>query len=100
MDTEKLRKLLRYGFTTVPHGKSNEIVKVLYERGMKIVDLSADFRLKNPKDYVKWYGWEHPFPELYWQNPSMEFLEFHRPDIQRAYCGFVSWLYGGDIFAS
>ena len=39
-------------------------MKDFYDLGIKIVDLSADFRYANPKDYVKWYGWEHPFPEL------------------------------------
>ncbi|MGB7953149.1 MAG: N-acetyl-gamma-glutamyl-phosphate reductase, partial [Candidatus Nitrosopolaris sp.] len=56
MDLEKLANSCDMVFTSVPHGKSNEIVKELFERGMRIVDLSADFRLKNPKDYVKWYG--------------------------------------------
>ena len=36
-------------FTSVPHGKANKIVKDLYDRGMKIIDLSADFRLKIPR---------------------------------------------------
>src|SRR5262249_61028693 len=63
--------------------KSNEIVKELYERGMKIIDLSADFRLKNPKDYIKWYGWEHPFPELLAKS-VYGVPEFHRSDIIRA----------------
>ena len=41
-----------------------KIVNELFKSGIKIIDLSADFRLKNPKDYVKWYGWEHPYPDL------------------------------------
>jgi N-acetyl-gamma-glutamyl-phosphate/LysW-gamma-L-alpha-aminoadipyl-6-phosphate reductase len=50
---------------------------------MKIIDLSADFRLKNPKDYIKWYGWEHPFPELLAKS-VYGVPEFHRSDIMRA----------------
>ena len=50
---------------------------------IKIVDLSADFRLKNAKDYVKWYGWEHPFPELL-QKSVYGVPEFHRDEIKQA----------------
>ena len=64
LDTEKLSDKCDLVFTALPHGKSSSIVKDLYDRGMRIIDLSADFRLKDPKDYVKWYGWEHPFPEM------------------------------------
>ncbi|MEE9251752.1 MAG: N-acetyl-gamma-glutamyl-phosphate reductase [Thermodesulfobacteriota bacterium] len=50
-------------FAALPHGKSSEIVKTLVkERGKKVVDLGADFRLTHPL-YVEWYG-EHPCPEL------------------------------------
>jgi N-acetyl-gamma-glutamyl-phosphate/LysW-gamma-L-alpha-aminoadipyl-6-phosphate reductase len=83
MDTERLANSCDMVFTSVPHGKSNEIVKELYERGMKIVDLSADFRLKNPKDYPKWYGWEHPYPEILAKS-VYGVPEFHRSDIERA----------------
>lgn len=51
-------------FTAVPHGLAVGIVPPLMERGLGIVDLSADFRLKNPADYVTWYGFEHPRPDL------------------------------------
>ncbi|MGA7369185.1 MAG: N-acetyl-gamma-glutamyl-phosphate reductase [Nitrososphaeraceae archaeon] len=64
LDTEKLSDKCDLVFSSLPHGKSSSIVKDLYDRGMRIIDLSADFRLKDPKDYVKWYGWEHPFPEM------------------------------------
>jgi N-acetyl-gamma-glutamyl-phosphate reductase len=46
-----------------PHGASAELVKELRERGMKVVDLSADFRLRDPAVYELWYR-EHPAPEL------------------------------------
>ena len=50
-------------FTAVPHGTATEIVKALYDRGIKIIDLSADYRLHNQEAYDKWYGWEHPHPD-------------------------------------
>jgi LysW-gamma-L-alpha-aminoadipyl-6-phosphate/LysW-L-glutamyl-5-phosphate reductase len=83
LDMEKLVNSCDIVFTSVPHGKSNKIVKELYGRGMKIIDLSADFRLRNPKDYVKWYGWEHPFPELL-SKSVYGVPELHREDIKKS----------------
>ena len=83
LDMEKLVNSCDIVFTSVPHGKSNKIVKELYGRGIKIIDLSADFRLKNPKDYVKWYGWEHPFPELL-SKSVYGVPELHREDIKKS----------------
>jgi len=51
-------------FTAVPHGESVKIMPRLIESGLKIIDLSADFRLRNPEDYEKWYGYKHPYPDL------------------------------------
>jgi N-acetyl-gamma-glutamyl-phosphate/LysW-gamma-L-alpha-aminoadipyl-6-phosphate reductase len=83
LDMEKLSNSCDLVFTSVPHGKSNKIVKDLYNRGIKIIDLSADFRLKNPKDYVRWYGWEHPFPEML-SRSVYGVPELHREDIRKA----------------
>jgi N-acetyl-gamma-glutamyl-phosphate reductase len=46
-----------------PHGAAAPIVAQLRERGVKVVDLSADFRLRDPGLYEEWYR-EHPAPEL------------------------------------
>ncbi len=51
-------------FTAVPHGAAASIVPELLEAGVRVVDLSADFRLKDPKAYSTWYGREHPCPDL------------------------------------
>ena len=83
LNMEKLANSCDMVFTSVPHGKSNKIVKDLYARGIKIIDMSADFRLKNPKDYVKWYGWEHPVPELL-SKSVYGVPELHREEIKRA----------------
>ena len=64
VDTDKMASGCDLVFTAVPHGKAVEIVKKLYDAGVKVIDLSADYRLKNPKAYVEYYGWEHPHPEL------------------------------------
>lgn len=46
-------------FLALPHGESQAFVPALLERGVQVVDLGADFRLKDAKDYVQWYGHEH-----------------------------------------
>ncbi len=51
-------------FLAVPHGSSVRITPELVETGVRIIDLSADFRLRNPDAYPLWYGWEHPAPDL------------------------------------
>jgi N-acetyl-gamma-glutamyl-phosphate reductase len=46
-----------------PHGAAAETVAVLHERGIKVVDLSADFRLRDLATYEEWYV-QHPAPQL------------------------------------
>ena len=46
-----------------PHGASAPVVAELHERGVRVVDLSADFRLRELDTYDAWYG-EHGAPEL------------------------------------
>jgi N-acetyl-gamma-glutamyl-phosphate reductase len=47
-----------------PHGAAAPTVAALRERGVSVVDLSADFRLRDPETYARWYG-EHGAPELF-----------------------------------
>lgn len=51
-------------FLALPHGESQSLVPDLLDRVPHIVDLSADFRLKDPSLYPAWYGAEHTTPEL------------------------------------
>ena len=83
LDYEKMSDKCDLVFTAVPHGTATEIVKALYDRGMKIIDLSADYRLHNPEDYQKWYGWEHPHPE-YLAKSVFGVPEIHREQIKNA----------------
>src|SRR6056297_199011 len=50
-------------FCALPHKTSQEVIRDL-PRGLKVVDLSADFRLRDPQEYEKWYGTPHAAPEL------------------------------------
>ncbi len=83
LDYDRLSDGCDLVFTAVPHGTATEIVKALYDRGVKIVDLSADYRLHDPGDYGKWYGWDHPHPD-YLQNAVYGVPELHREEIGRA----------------
>ncbi|MFO0569909.1 MAG: N-acetyl-gamma-glutamyl-phosphate reductase [Polyangiaceae bacterium] len=60
---EALAERLDVVFTALPHAASAAAGRALYEAGLTVVDLSADFRLKSAADYEKWYG-PHPAPEL------------------------------------
>jgi N-acetyl-gamma-glutamyl-phosphate reductase len=46
-----------------PHGAAAELVALLRNRGVRVVDLSADFRLRDPTVYELWYR-EHPIPSM------------------------------------
>jgi N-acetyl-gamma-glutamyl-phosphate reductase len=46
-----------------PHGAAAPLVAALRERGVRVVDLSADFRLRDPAVYARWYR-EHQAPDL------------------------------------
>ncbi|WP_119458344.1 N-acetyl-gamma-glutamyl-phosphate reductase [Rhodospirillaceae bacterium SYSU D60014] len=50
-------------FCCLPHGTTQEIIAGL-PRHLKVVDLSADFRLRDPTAYAQWYGHEHRAPAL------------------------------------
>jgi N-acetyl-gamma-glutamyl-phosphate reductase len=51
-------------FCALPHGESQKFVPGLRSRVGCVVDLAADFRLKDPALYPQWYGEEHAAPEL------------------------------------
>ncbi len=50
-----------------PHAAAAPVVKALLDRGLKVIDLFADFRLRDLATYEDWYG-EHPHPELIGQS--------------------------------
>ena len=69
-------------FCALPHKTSQEVISRL-PRDLKIVDLSADFRLRDPRAYEKWYGNPHAAPDL--QKEAVYGLtEFYREAIRDA----------------
>jgi N-acetyl-gamma-glutamyl-phosphate reductase len=51
-------------FCAMPHKESAKLIMPLVSRGIKVVDLSADFRLRDATEYPTWYGFSHPDPQL------------------------------------
>jgi N-acetyl-gamma-glutamyl-phosphate reductase len=51
-------------FLAIPHTQAMPIVAEFVERGVRVIDYSADFRLKNADTYEKWYQTPHTCPEL------------------------------------
>lgn len=69
-------------FCALPHATSQAVIAAL-PRTLKIVDLSADFRLRDPAEYAKWYGKPHAAPDL--QAEAVYGLtEFYREQISAA----------------
>ena len=53
-----------FAFSAMPHKESAKEIITLLDRSIKVVDISADFRLKDAAEYPSWYGFTHPVPEL------------------------------------
>jgi N-acetyl-gamma-glutamyl-phosphate reductase len=72
-------------FGALPHATTQKIVKDLLAKAprIKVVDLSADFRLADPKAYARWYGHEHLAPELQ-KEAVYGLVEIHRKKISGA----------------
>ncbi|TME44897.1 MAG: N-acetyl-gamma-glutamyl-phosphate reductase, partial [Chloroflexi bacterium] len=51
-------------FLALPHGETSKEIDRLQSFAPTIIDLSADFRLRDRGQYPTWYGWEHPQPNL------------------------------------
>lgn len=59
-DADALKaKGVRAAFGCLPHGASMEAVGPLLDRGVRVIDLSADYRLRDPNLYAEWYGAAH-----------------------------------------
>lgn len=62
-DCKRIADIADVAFTALPHGASMDVVCQLIDSGVKVIDLSADFRLKDLTVYNEWYG-EHKSPKL------------------------------------
>ncbi len=70
-------------FLALPHGQAQHNIAAWASQAKYIVDLSADFRLKDPAAYQKWYGQPHAAPE--WLGKFVYGLpELHRAELKTA----------------
>ena len=65
-------------FMALPHGAGIEIAQTLANAGTAVIDLGPDFRLHDPADYPRWYGFEHPRPDL------LDVAVYGLPELHRA----------------
>lgn len=89
LDLPKLQKIdeIDFGnvdlcFCALPHATTQEVIAKL-PKTLRIVDLSADFRLRDPAEYERWYGQPHTAVEI--QKEAVYGLtEFYRDEIRSA----------------
>jgi len=83
LDPEWLASVCDVAFLALPHMESQKAVPVLRAHGRKVIDLSADYRLRNAEDYTTWYKTPHidaaGLAEAVYGLP-----ELHRKTIERA----------------
>ncbi len=70
-------------FSALPNKASAEAVIPVLEQGVKVVDISADFRLKQADEYEEWYGVAHPDP-TYLEEAVYGLTELHQEDVTPA----------------
>ena len=70
-------------FSALPHKASAEACIPVLEQGVKVVDISADFRLKQADEYEEWYGVAHQEPSLL-EEAVYGLSELHREEIRAA----------------
>ena len=61
-DADRVAEVASVAFLGLPHTASLEVVPALRERGVRVIDLSADYRLKDAQVYADWYGHTHTDP--------------------------------------
>jgi len=81
-DVERLAACDAVFFAT-PHGAAMQMAPTLIERGVKVLDLSADFRLKDAAEFQRWYKLEHVAPAAL-AEAAYGLPELHREAIRKA----------------
>lgn len=81
-DPARVAAVAEYAFCALPHGASAPAVKELLAAGVRVLDLSADFRLHDADEYGAWYG-AHPCPELL-ADAVYGLPELHRDELRDA----------------
>ncbi|MBN1823478.1 MAG: N-acetyl-gamma-glutamyl-phosphate reductase [Endomicrobiales bacterium] len=83
LDPVSISKKCDVVFLALPHRVSFEIVPDLIKSNVKVIDLSADFRINNAASYEKWYGEKHAAPQFLPQ-AVYGLCELYRKEIKNA----------------
>ncbi|MCX8126103.1 MAG: N-acetyl-gamma-glutamyl-phosphate reductase [Dehalococcoidia bacterium] len=81
--TSELDRKVDVAFSAMPHKASAEAILPLIRAGVRVIDISADFRLKDSGLYPKWYQFDHPAPDLL-AEAVYGLTELYRRQIRRA----------------
>ncbi len=82
-DAARIAESAQAAFLALPHGLAAEFAAPLLEKGVKVIDISADFRVRDPEVYKRYYGQDHPAPELL-SKAVYGMPEFYRDSIRGA----------------
>jgi N-acetyl-gamma-glutamyl-phosphate reductase len=81
-------------FLALPHGQAASIVNAGILQKCKVIDLSADFRLRQAADYTSWYAFTHPQPTL------LEQAVYGLPELNRSQIGAASLVANPGCYAT
>ena len=85
LDSARLREASDVVFLALPHGQAAALAPELARAGKRVIDLSGDFRLREPALYRSWYQFDHPHAE--WLTDARVvygLTEFHRDALRHA----------------
>jgi len=83
MSAEEVSKKCDMVFLALPHKASMQFAPIFLKKGLKVIDLSADFRIKDVNVYEKWYELKHECPE-YIKDAVYGLPEFYRKEVKKA----------------
>jgi len=83
MSAEEMSKKCDMVFLALPHKASMQFAPIFLKKGLKVIDLSADFRIKDVNVYEKWYELKHECPE-YIKDAVYGLPEFYRKEVKKA----------------
>ncbi len=81
LDAQKAADACDVVFTALPHGASKDVIPQLFDKGLRIIDMSGDFRYNDARVYAQWYGQPHSSPELLSES-VYGLAELHRDKIK------------------
>jgi len=82
VDPERIGRDSDVTFVSLPSGKAMDLVPLLLQQGGKVIDIAADFRLRDAALYPVWYKVTHSAPE-YLKEAVYGLPELHRQELQK-----------------